>query len=476
MTKPNILFFMCDQLRADVTAPDHPCQTPNMDTLTTRGMRFAKAYTPNPVCSPARASLMTGLLPHNHGVTVVTHTVDDDQACLRTDKAHWAQHLAAAGYRTGYFGKWHIERTYEVERFGWQEHRIFETDAVKQLAKERVDHGEYVLSKYNEKPEGYEKSLLYGVTEADPSQRMFSLAIDGALGFLQSACEEDRPWCCFVSLTEPHDPFVCSKEAFDQYDVDRIALPDSVDDTMEGRPYVYKLAAAPWQDMTDQERREAIACYWASVTDLDVQLGRLLQTVEESGQLDNTIVVLTSDHGEHLGAHGLYCKNFHAGEEVYNVPLIMAGPGVPEAVVTDARVGTHDLCPTLLQLTDCEPIAVPDSRSFAPLLTDPSLASQYTEGYAEYSGGRMIITQRVVWDQQWKFVCNGFDRSELYDLASDPSEMVNLIDDPRYDDILRHMCKLLWRKIHDTGDHSLWNSHYPILRLVPYGPGILDSP
>ena len=99
--RPNILFLMTDQMQAAVLEPGHPCLTPHFDQLAQRGVRVQHAYTPNAVCSPARASLMTGLLPHNHGVLSVTHTMDDDQLNLRTDKPHWAQRLDANGYRTG---------------------------------------------------------------------------------------------------------------------------------------------------------------------------------------------------------------------------------------------------------------------------------------------------------------------------------------------------------------------------------------
>src|SRR5690606_12243037 len=117
---PNLLFLMTDQMQGRVLDPAHPCITPNFDSLAARGIRFTRAYTPNAVCSPARASLMTGLLPHNHGVLCVTHTVDEDQAVLRKEHPHWAQRFVEAGYRTGYFGKWHVERSNELAQFGWQ--------------------------------------------------------------------------------------------------------------------------------------------------------------------------------------------------------------------------------------------------------------------------------------------------------------------------------------------------------------------
>ena len=106
MPQPNILLFIMDGLQGRLLQPDHICKTPNFDRVAAMGTRFSNAYTPSPTCSPARASLMTGLLPHNHGVLYVEHTVDEDQCVLR-DSPHWAQHLQQAGFHNGYFGKWH---------------------------------------------------------------------------------------------------------------------------------------------------------------------------------------------------------------------------------------------------------------------------------------------------------------------------------------------------------------------------------
>lgn len=119
VTRPNILFLMADQMQARVLEPGSPCATLNADRLIQRGVRFTRAHTPAATCSPARASLMTGVLPHNHGVLWVTHNVDPDQGMLREEYPHWAQRLKEAGYRTGYFGKWHVEHSNEPGRFGW---------------------------------------------------------------------------------------------------------------------------------------------------------------------------------------------------------------------------------------------------------------------------------------------------------------------------------------------------------------------
>jgi arylsulfatase A-like enzyme len=229
---------MTDQMQGRVLEPDHVCQTPNLDRLGARGVRLSRAYTPNAVCSPARASLMTGLLPHNHGVLEVIHCVDEDQCNLRVDKPHWAQRLEAAGYRTGYFGKWHVERTNDLARFGWQVDgerfgALFREHQEMVLGSRRREP-RFSLSKDNVLPAGYADRLLYGVTDQPPEERGMGLATDLAITFLESVVRGPDPWCCFVSVSEPHDPFVAGEKAFAQYDVDAIPLPPNVDDDLSG--------------------------------------------------------------------------------------------------------------------------------------------------------------------------------------------------------------------------------------------------
>ena len=474
--RPNILFLMTDQMQGQVLRPDHPCVTPNFDRLTERGVRFDRAYTPNAVCSPARASLMTGLLPHNHGVLEVTHVVDDDQCVLRTEHPHWAQRLEAAGYHTMYFGKWHVERSNDLTQFGWkidggsagELFRAFRNELTKG-AKEPS----FSLRKNNDLPEGYTQSILYGVTDQPASTRGMGVTTSLAHVHLQEALQGDDPWCCFVSVTEPHDPFICGEDAFAKYDVDAIELCPNVHDDLADKPNIYRKAGLTWADMDDRKKREAAACYYASVTEIDKQYGRLIDLVEKAGQLDNTLVVLTSDHGELLGSHGLYCKNYSGFEEVYNIPMVIAGPGIVNGQVSDARVGLHDLCPTLLDLVGIEEIDAPDSRSFTLLLGEPAATEGFQKGFAEYHGGRYRVTQRVVYDGLWKLVMNGFDFDELYNLEDDPFEMINLASDPKHRDQLRDLTKYMWQVIRDTGDLSLWNSQYPVLRVAPFGPEIL---
>lgn len=479
-TRPNILFLMADQLQRRMTDSDHPCRTPTFSRLADRGMRFERAYTSNAVCSPARAGIMTGLLPHNHGVLEVTHCVDDDQSRLRDEHPHWAQRLRDAGYRTGFFGKWHIERSGELDRYGWEVNGMIggeRFNARKEaVLGEEPPEREFVLRRNNKLPHGYNESLLYGVVKDPPEHRPMGLVTDLAEEFLRDVTGGEEPWCCYVSVPEPHDPFVCGEKAFHMYDVDSMELPPNAGDEMADKPRVYKKAARTWSDMIPRERREAMACYYASITEIDSQFGRLIDLLESRGELDNTLIVLTTDHGELLGAHGLYCKNYSPFEEIYNVPLIVCGPGVARGVPTHARVGTHELCPTLLEMTGLEPIETADARSFAPALRDPAGSEgDFTTGYAEYHGTRFKLTQRIYWDGPWKFAFNGFDIDELYNLDDDPWERTNLAGDPAYAERVSIMMAGVWKHLRDTGDHSVLNSQYPILRVAPVGPGVVQD-
>jgi len=296
------------------------------------------------------------------------------------------------------------------------------------------------------------------------------LITDDAMNFLQNPQQGNQPWCCFISFFEPHDPYIAGQTAFDRIAVDDLPLPPNVHDTLEGRPGVYRKLANVWKSMTDREHREARACYFASITELDAQFGRVLDFLESSGQLDNTIIIMTADHGDLMGAHGMYAKGYTAAEEIYNVPLLVSGPGIPANTITDALVGSHDLCPTLLELAGCQPFNIADSKTFAPLLKDPATqAKNFTTAYAEYHGSRIPMLQRIAWQNNFKYILNGFDFDELYDLATDPFEMTNLINHPDYQQIAQNLLTQLWQQARVTDD-LLVRAQYPMWRIAPRGP------
>ena len=359
MSSPNILFFMTDQMQARVLEPDNPCRTPNLDRLAARGVRFRRAYTPNAVCSPARASLMTGLaapqprcpLCRAYGRRRPGKAVHTPFPLGRSTDCRRLRHRLLRQMACG--------TLQQPSRFGWQEQgALFDHPD--------WDAASFSLERYLDGPPGYQPNRFYGVCDLPAGQRGMGKKTDAALAYLDTVLAESAPWCCFVSFTEPHDPFYCHEDAFAQYDLDSIPLQPNLRNDLSDQPNLYKRAAQVWRDWTDREHREAAACYYASISEIDQQFGRLLERVERAGQLENTIVVMTSDHGELLGAHGLYCKNIGAFEEIYNIPLVMAGPGVAPAAVSDVRVGLQDVGQTLLELVGAPPLNDIDGSSLRP--------------------------------------------------------------------------------------------------------------
>jgi arylsulfatase A-like enzyme len=465
--RPDILIFLMDAAQAAALEASSPCLTPNFDRLRDRGLTFTRAYSPSPTCSPSRASLMTGLLPHNHGVLEVEHGRDPDQCVLRTDKPHFAQRLREQGYRTGYFGKWHIERSNELEAFGWSTSVVKGAENYRGIGKGQATENPQIdpgLSGYLDGPVGYRRILHWGVTDIPPEERYPHATVDHVIDFLEKS---EGPRCACASFSEPNETLIVSRSTYERYDSAAMTLPGTLRDDLSGRPGLYRRERAIAQHLSDDHWRQARSCYFGRITELDSQFGRMMDQLEQSGRMENTIVFVTSDHGRYAGAHGFDAHNIGAFEEIYRVPLVIAGPGITTGTC-NSTVNFHDLCPTICELAGALPIDVPDSKSLLPQLRDPTTGAG--PAYAENHGSRYRLTQRILWDGCWKFVFNGFDFDELYDLENDPAETVNLIDEPAQQDRADAMMREIWNRIHTTGDRTLEESHYFSLRLGRVGP------
>ena len=475
MSQPNILIILADGMQAETISPGHACLTPNLEILAERGVCFSNAHTVCPTCSPARASLMTGLLPHNHGVLEVEHGRDDDQCVLRTEHPHFAQRLCQAGYRTGYFGKWHIERTQQVDQFGWQENFVKGSEHLKGIGKGDQGPATFELDEslcgYVEGPRGYKKILHWGVTDTPLQRRYPGLTVADAEQFLLESVARPAPWCCCVSFAEPNEALVVGRESWNKYDPDSIPLPGNFFDDLSDRPNIYRREQEIGRDISESHWRAARACYFGRITEIDELVQQLMTTLETTGQLEETIVVFMADHGRYVGAHGFDAHNFGAFEEIYRIPLIIAGPGISSAAHCEAQLSIADIAVTLCDLGDAEPIDVPDSRSFQPLLAQPDLISpEFQTGYAEYHGTRFPLMQRILWKGDWKFVFNGFDFDELYNLRNDPDEICNLAADVDQQHRTESIMAEIWSRVRDTGDRAILESHYFSMRLACVGP------
>jgi len=460
--RPNVLFLMNDHTNAEAVAPGSPCIKPNLDLLAREGIRFERCHTTNAICSPARASLMTSLYPSTHGMWDCTHTQRPEWVDVPASRfTYFSTQLANAGYTNGYFGKWHVEQSLRLEDFGWHEYDV----NIGSMRHAPAEHGKVVVPK-----EGYRDYLLCGVDSS--GEEYTHPAFDRGCDFIRRTAADGKPFCCFVSTSEPHDPYVPPQRFLDLYDISSIPLSPTLREEPSGKPEVVRRMRAEWSSLTDADWRRIRASYWAVITAVDAEIGRILNVLHETGQYDNTIIVFLSDHGDMLGSHGLATKGVGtAYEEVHNVPLIVRGPGIKRGI-EDCRTMTSlvDLAPTILDLCGADPLPRAQGRSLRPVLDGTADPADWEDAYAEFFGQRFVYTQRVTWHGDWKYVFSPGGVDELYNLASDPHERHNLAEDPAHREVLIDMCKRMWRKMKEIGDESLFNTHYATLRTAPIGP------
>jgi arylsulfatase A-like enzyme len=466
---PNLLLIITDQQRADTLAPGHSTATPHLRALAAEGVRFERAYAVNPICSPSRASLFTGLLPHAHGITDVTHATPATQADLTPGTPFWSRMLQHAGFETAYFGKWHVERSDRLADFG------FDESATELRLAGLTTRSDALDPRIDVQHDGYRPFLLAGVTDAPAAELPERALFDRAIEFVTRPRDAARPWALCVATEAPHDPYVAPRDLFER--ALATATPsESADDDLTGRPAIYRRIRATWEALTPEEARVATACYQALCAALDDEVGRLMAALAASGQADDTLVVFTSDHGDYLGAHGLWLKGIPAFEEAYRVPLVLRGPGVPEGAVIPAPVSLLDLPRTLTQLLLGEdyPCHGRDLRQhWGAAANDGPLA--HVGAYAEFHGQRFRATQRIVWQGDLKYVFNGFAEDELYDLARDPHERVNRATDPAYAPAARSLAAAMWRAARATDDATLADAEYGMFRFAPVGPHALEE-
>lgn len=506
MAPPNVLLVLTDQQQASTIEPDSPCATPNLNRIVADGTRFERSYTSNPICSPSRASMLTGVLPHTHGMLdVVGHSESPFDDNLDT----WSRRLDELGYTLGYFGKWHVEESGDLEKFGFDEYEIRDSKAFEEGFSAHLESrglptydpgGDNTIQSgsipnvpvdeinpmFAASGTDYKDHLLYGVhdqPEGTTEHYTYSRAID----FLEEVDAGSESWCLTVSTFGPHDPYLAPREFFEQYPIEDIEKPPNFHDPMADKPNIYRRQRSVWSAMDWEDYATAIAAYYAYCSYIDAQLGRLLDTLEERDDFEDTVVIFASDHGDLMGAHRLFLKGIAPFEEGYRTPLVVRSPAVDDqpAVCPDI-VQLHDVGPTIVDLAGDNnpfPEVGDEERTYGATSLRPFLYGECPEGYraeayAEMHGNAYNWTQRIYWSERYKYVFNTFDYDELYDLETDPHEMTNLAEDPEYQDVKLEHSRRLWEILVETDDR-LQVTNYPMMRFAPSGPdrhsGLLDE-
>lgn len=470
--RPNILFILTDQQRQDSLAcyGNDWIETPHLNAVAERSFVFENAYVTQPVCTPSRASIMTGLYPHSVGL-------HRNNIPLPAETPTIAE-LISDDYYRAYFGKWHLGDDMIAQ------HGFDRWVSVEDFHRRRATKREYrfVEADYNEhlrahgvEPPGPERSYenwfaTAGLTE---EQTQASFLGDTAASFIREhaqSARSDMPFMLYVSFFEPHPPYTGPLN--DLYDPASIPVgpaflrrPDdgSLLNRLRADYYLAgnlnPLGVDDYHDLTSEAGwRRLRAQYFANVTLVDRQVGKMLSALRASGQFDDTIIVFTSEHGEMAGDHGMLEKR-SMYEEASRVPLLMRVPGTapdsrgePERLA--GSVSLVDLVPTLLDLSGMGSDDASwrlEGRSLAPVLagerdlSDNDVFVQWN-GMGDRNLGTSAISRMasmpwrtVITPDRWKLNLCASDRCELYDLTADPHELHNRYDDPSMRDRVRDM-------------------------------------
>jgi arylsulfatase A-like enzyme len=450
--KPNVLYILCDDLRLEALGcyGSAHVKTPHIDRLAAEGVRFANAFCTTSICSPSRASIMTGLYAHKH--TVVNNFTD-----LPAELDSFPKRLKSEGYKTAYIGKWHMGEDKDDPRPGfdwWISHK---------------GQGSYFDTEFN--INGQKREVVPGYYT--------TVVTDMALDWMKKQ-PKDQPWCMMIGHKAPHSfyfPEPKYEKSFDHVTVPYPATAFQLDDKpawIKERLYTWHGIYGPlfeWRkDFPDdspdgvKDFERMVRAYWGTVLSVDDSLGRMRGWLEETGQWDNTIILFLGDNGLLEGEHGMVDKRT-AHEASIRIPMILRSPGTPAKVVQE-QVLTVDVAPSLLEMCGSSPIMGVDGRSWLKLLTegDEEWRKSWVYYYNYEKQFPYTPNVRALRTDEFKYIRyphgdGSPDKhlSELYDLKKDPGETTNLINDPAHQDrvtALKHQLAEEMEKLGLTAAHD----------------------
>lgn len=450
--QPNFVFIMTDTQGANVVGCYNRgglatrLATENIDALAQDGIRFDRAYTTCPVCSPARSAIFTGSYPHTNGVRTNNMPLGDT---LKT----MGHRFRDNGYRTFYTGKWHLDGHDYFDRGiapdGWDQDFWFDGKCyLDTLSEAEIGRWRSGL----ERPEDYrthtikaEDTWAGGITER-------------AVDFIGNSDPGDDPFVIVVSYDEPHHPSSCPNEYVDSFADFALPLGPNAADSLEGKPEHHRRWANS-ADFAEPDGHYRDPIYFGCNSFVDDQVGRIITALKDKGLYEDCCILYTSDHGDMFGAHRISSKGPVMYEEITRIPLIMKFPRCSglKAREFPAPVSHIDLLPTMMDLAS---IAVPpflEGSSLLPIIEDPEAPirpviiefERHTLQHDSYGGFQPI---RCIVHDRFKLVLNLLDGDELYDLDRDREELVNLIEAPEYASVRDQLHDLLLERMNSTTD------------------------
>jgi len=437
--QPNIIVILADDHGAWALGSygNLEIHTPHLDRLAADGMRFTNYFCTSPVCSPARASLLTGKIPSQHGVHDWIREGNAGERAVDYLEGHvaYTEILARQGYVCGINGKWHLGDSMNPQK-GFSHWYVHEKGGGPYYGAPMIRDGQKVIE-----PEYITKAIT-----------------DDALAFLRRQQSSDRPFYQSIHYTAPHDPWINSH-------------PQSFVDLYRDCEFRFS-PQEPLQSwfkpkMLIEDIRANLAGYYAAITAMDEQIGRIISYLEQEGLRENTLVCFLSDNGFNCGHHGVWGKGngtfpLNMYDTSVKVPCIMSQPGrIPMNAVCDSLLSGYDFMPTLLEYVNLEqqiPAGLPGKSYVGLLEGTPAEEQKHIVVYDEYGPVRMIRTK------EWKYIHRyPYGPHELYDLEHDPGERRNIIEDSRYHPILTALRASLHEWFIKHADPDADGSRQPVM-------------
>ena len=478
--RPNVVWLLTDH-HAYLQHVSQGGPTPAIPTcrrIAAEGVEFRRAYAVCPLCTPARASMLTGVYPHRHGM-VMNNGDCGSRLDFEPDARLFSHYLNDAGYRCGYFGKWHVgeERgplDYGFE--GWSMlgygHAYWDDAYAAYLDEQGLPQAEVDVEwhfgkrelvgqrlRLSDEPNWFRLMESAGrlSTPVETHEAWFVSHL--ACRWLEERARDGAPFCLRVDVWGPHQPYFVAPPFAGSVDPRSIPEYPNFAHDLADRPAMHRRFRdgrhkactighdwAAWQPVVAR-------CY-AHVTQVDAALGRVLDTLDRLGLADNTLVMYTADHGDAIGSQGgVFDKDSLMVEETERIPLALRWPGhLPAGRVTDAFATHMDLVPTALDAAraDLPPM---DGESLLRVAADPSAPWRDDLMCQHHGHGHPAFQRLLAWDR-YKYVAHLDDLDELYDLAADPCELRNRIGDPALADVLKKMRQRLARQMAEHADDS----------------------
>ncbi len=438
--KPNVLLIVPDQQRYDCIGYSnmYPVKTPNIDRLASEGVWFSNAYTPTPLCCPARQALLNGRRPEAFGA-LWNYDITLKIPALEPTEYTWTKELNEYGYKTGYVGKWHVNPEHDPTEYGFDDYvdlREYNAFREERYPKAKFIEGDRIVRRIGKDSVPVEHSRTHWLANQ-------------AISLMQKYLKKGEPWHIRLDFPEPHLPCRPAGHFANMYSPEDIPMWGSFNDEFVDKPYIQKQQLYSWgiENYTWKDWAPIVAMYYGIVSQVDDAMGKVIEKLDELGIAENTIVIYTSDHGDACGGHRMMDKHYILYDDVVRVPFIIRWPAKIKAGFKCDSFVMHflDIPPTILEIVGLKSKDFFHGRSLLPFLEGKKVANWRKEAVSTYNGQQFgLYTQRMIRNSHWKYIWNTTDVDELYNLDEDPNELINLIHDKSYADLVTKLRRRLY--------------------------------